>query len=62
MQAAVSAVFIVAPVIAAGWLGYRKLWWTLTEYRPHVHSEEDSPLHSKGIRFPRAMRDKDGRR
>ena len=60
LQAAVSALFIVTPVIMAVWIGYKKLWWTLSEYRPHAHSEKKGNLEAENIRYPRHMRDKDG--
>lgn len=58
LRLVVQAALIVVPIIAAGVLGYQKLWWTLTEYRPHAHREKNGPLRSEGIAYPRNMRDK----
>ena len=65
LQSVISAAFIVVPILLAGWLGYKKLWWTLTEYRPHRHSEDNGHTSSlmdsltvEGIQYPRNMRDR----
>jgi len=53
---AVQAVFIVAPLLIGGFIAYKKLWWILTEYRPHVHVEgKTQALTASGIRYPRTM-------
>jgi hypothetical protein len=50
----------LAPTLGLGYLGYKKLLWTLTEHRPHTHVEDDgfeesreTPLAVKGLRYPR---------
>ncbi len=48
-------VFIGGPVLAGGYIGYRKLWWILNEHRPHTHVEHAGPLHAEGILYPRSM-------
>jgi hypothetical protein len=52
------ALFIVVPIIGTGYLAYKRLWWTLGEYRPHAHGEKDGPLTVDGIRYPRSMNGK----
>lgn len=55
---ATQAAFIVAPILFAGYMGYRKLWWILMEYRPHSHTERrNQQLNESGIRYPRTMTD-----
>lgn len=49
------AVFVVGPLLLFGYAGYRRLWWTLNEYRPHLHDEEEGTLHVSGIRYPRTL-------
>jgi hypothetical protein len=49
---------VVIPVGLLGWVGYRKLWWILTEHRPHTHTEREGVLHATGIRYPRSMNGK----
>ena len=44
---------ILGPVLLGGWLAFRKVMWTLGEYRPHLHQEKDGPLHAKGIQYSR---------
>lgn len=60
LKIVIQAAFIVVPIIFFGWVGYIQLIWTLTEYRPHAHSEDTGenedrgkPLMVKGIRYPR---------
>lgn len=49
------AIYLV-PTLGVGYLGYRKLLWVLSEYRPHLHEEEKGePLYESGIRYPRTM-------
>jgi len=48
------AVYLI-PTLAAAYFGFRKLMWTLGEYRPHLHEEDEGPLEVKGIRYPRGM-------
>lgn len=54
----IQAGFIVIPLLLGGYVAWKRLWWVLTEYRPHYHTEDDAPLHAAGIRYPRSMRDK----
>lgn len=48
------AVYLL-PTLGIGYLGYRKLMWTLGEYRPHLHEEDEGTLHAERIRYPRGM-------
>jgi len=54
------AVYLV-PTLGVGYLGYKKILWTLSQFRLHEHGEDDPrdeerferPLLVKGIRYPR---------
>ena len=50
----VEAAVVLVPTLGGGYLGYRKLMWILSEYRPHLHEEEKGEaLYEHGIRYPR---------
>lgn len=49
------AVVTIIPLALLGWVGYRKLWWILQEFRPHGHDEKEGTLHVSGIRYPRTL-------
>lgn len=53
MQVVIEAVLVLAPMLTATYLGFKKMNWILGEYRPHTHIEEEGPLHVRGIRYPR---------
>lgn len=45
------AVYLI-PTIGLGYIGYRKLIWTLGEFRPHRHTEKHGALDVDGIIYP----------
>jgi len=57
-QALTNATMIVIPILIGGYLAWKRLWWVLGEYRPHLHDEKDGPLRAEGIRYPRIMKGK----
>jgi len=57
LRLSVQAALIVVPLILSGYIAFQKLWWTLTEYRPHLHKENSGSLAVEGIQYPRNMRD-----
>jgi hypothetical protein len=54
---AAEAIVILGPLLGGGYLAYKKLWWILSEHRPHTHGEKGSrvPLTTAGIRYPHSM-------
>lgn len=49
------AAIILVPSLIAGYLGFRQIMWTLTEFRPHRHQEKHGQLQASGIVYPRSM-------
>lgn len=54
-QILVEAGVTLGPVLLMGYLAYRKLTWTLGEFRPHRHQEKHGQLQASGIVYPRSM-------
>jgi hypothetical protein len=55
IQVLMNGLVVTVPLLLGGYVGWKKLWWTLTEYRPHLHSEEKGTLKAECIHYPRSM-------
>jgi len=55
-QTIANAAMIVVPILLGGYVAWKKLWWVLTEYRPHLHEELEGPLKAERIRYPRTLK------